>query len=439
VGDNYKRFVINTTDGSIVSNEDNEQQIMAAFAIGPDKRLYFGTIGTVQADGGKIQAVDIGAGLETGSWSVRGGDLQGTNRQRAAQQYQITFDGNGGTSPASQTVNHGDLVTRPADPVRSGYTFVQWNNGSVLWNFSLDVVTENLTLTAQWTSLPTHIVSFAGESVQLDPCNVIEGDTVVRPADPTRTGYVFSGWYTNDAPYDFHTPVTAAFTLTARWTANTYTVTFAGDGISGIPPQTVEHGIPAVRPSPDPAREGYTFNGWYNGEAEWNFATAITAPITLTAQWQINTYTVTFAGDGISNIPPQTVEHGIPAVRPSPDPAREGYTFNGWYNGEIEWNFATAITAPITLTAKWTSSSTAVSTTTAEALNVYPNPATDRLTIANNQRKAGSKIEVYTISGSLVAVHKVSAGSETTISIAALPAGTYVVKLGNRVAKVVVK
>jgi outer membrane protein assembly factor BamB len=82
VGDNYKIYAINTVTGDFVFNNDNEQQLMSAFSIGPDKRLYFGTIGTVQADGGSIQAYEINAGLETASWSIRGGDLQGTNRQK---------------------------------------------------------------------------------------------------------------------------------------------------------------------------------------------------------------------------------------------------------------------------------------------------------------------------------------------------------------------
>ncbi|MDR1120933.1 MAG: PQQ-binding-like beta-propeller repeat protein [Dysgonamonadaceae bacterium] len=82
VGDNYKIYAINTVTGEFVFNNDSEQQLMAAFTIGPDKRLYFGTIGTVQTDGGSIQAYEINAGLETASWSIRGGDLQGTNRQK---------------------------------------------------------------------------------------------------------------------------------------------------------------------------------------------------------------------------------------------------------------------------------------------------------------------------------------------------------------------
>jgi outer membrane protein assembly factor BamB len=81
VGGNYKVFGLNTTDGSVVFEEtDAANQIMAGAAIGPDKRLYLGTITTSNI--GYLKAYEINAGLETGSWSVRGGDLQGTNRQK---------------------------------------------------------------------------------------------------------------------------------------------------------------------------------------------------------------------------------------------------------------------------------------------------------------------------------------------------------------------
>ena len=80
-GTTRKRYAINTATGDFVFNEDFAQQIMAALSIGPDKRLYWGTIGSGNI--GTIYALEINAaGLETGSWSVRGGDLQGTNRQK---------------------------------------------------------------------------------------------------------------------------------------------------------------------------------------------------------------------------------------------------------------------------------------------------------------------------------------------------------------------
>ncbi|MDR3328978.1 MAG: T9SS type A sorting domain-containing protein, partial [Prevotellaceae bacterium] len=83
----------------------------------------------------------------------------------------------------------------------------------------------------------------------------------------------------------------------------------------------------------------------------------------------------------------------------------------------------------------------AMSTAVGEAgyapLRVYPNPATGgQLTIASEQGKAGDVAEVYSLLGVLVATHPV-VGDLTTIDIAHLPPGTYIVKVGSRAAKVV--
>lgn len=74
-------------------------------------------------------------------------------------------------------------------------------------------------------------------------------------------------------------------------------------------------------------------------------------------------YTVTFNTDGGSTVSSQTVESGKTATKPA-DPTKEGYTFAGWYNGDTEFDFATQITANITLTAHWTAQSTDPATTT---------------------------------------------------------------------------
>ena len=60
------------------------------------------------------------------------------------------------------------------------------------------------------------------------------GSTVTKPADPTREGYTFGGWYTDEActkAYDFSAAVTADMTLYAKWTKNA--VTPGGNGDSG--------------------------------------------------------------------------------------------------------------------------------------------------------------------------------------------------------------
>lgn len=71
---------LDITDGNIVFEEAVGQQVMAAVTIGPDKRLYCGTIGSDNI--GSIKAFAINKTLEPDSWSIRGGDIHGTNRQK---------------------------------------------------------------------------------------------------------------------------------------------------------------------------------------------------------------------------------------------------------------------------------------------------------------------------------------------------------------------
>lgn len=130
-----------------------------------------------------------------------------------------------------------------------------------------------------------------------------------------------------------------------------YTVTFDSDGGSAVEKQTVEEGKKATKPA-DPTKEGYDFAGWYNGEAAFDFETAIKANITLKAHWTIKTFTVTFDTDGGSTVAAQTVDYNQMATKPA-DPTKDGYVFLGWYNGDTKFNFTTKIMSNITLKADW--------------------------------------------------------------------------------------
>ncbi len=126
-----------------------------------------------------------------------------------------------------------------------------------------------------------------------------------------------------------------------------YTVTFVTEKEDEVPSQ-IRANAPAAQPA-DPAKEGYTFIGWYNGESEWNFETPVTADLTLTAKWQINRYTITFDTAGGSEVPSITQDYGT-AITPPAAPTRTGYTFAGW-DKTIP---ATMPAENITLTARWT-------------------------------------------------------------------------------------
>ena len=183
-----------------------------------------------------------------------------------------------------------------------------------------------------------------------------EGKAIKPTPDPEKTGYTFDGWYLNENDkFDFNTTITSDITLKAKWKINKYTVTFDSYGGSKVDPQEVEYGLCAKKPA-DPTLKGFTFKYWYLDDENqaYDFNTAITEDITLTAKWEINKYTVTFDSYGGSKVDPQEVEYGLCAKKPA-DPTLKGFTFKYWYLDDENqaYDFNTAITEDITLTAKW--------------------------------------------------------------------------------------
>ena len=273
-------------------------------------------------------------------------DLGGGTLGNSSEDIQIIVkNGSDFTAPAS------DGMTRPD---RDTGNFFMWRGSNGKFYVPGDSVPADVTaLTVQWTD-PTYAVTLHPNGGTINNGNVTEyiygvGATLPTADDMTYTGHTFKGWYDNESLTG--DPVTAIGGTEmgnkeywAKWEINQYTITFDTAGGSAIAPITQDYGIAITAPA-DPTREGYTFAGW-------DTAIPATMPahnMTITAQWTVNQYTITFDTDGGSEVAPITQDYGSAITAPAA-PTREGYTFTGW-DKTIP---ATMPAGDMTITAQWT-------------------------------------------------------------------------------------
>ncbi|MEK8129014.1 InlB B-repeat-containing protein [Paenibacillus filicis] len=287
--------------------------------------------------------------------------------------YTVNFDSNGGTAVSSQIIPTNKTATQPPAPSKTGYTFAGWytdRETTLSFDFAATAITSDITLYAKWT-VNSYSVTFnsnGGSAVSAQSVNY--NDFAQEPAAPTKEGHQFAGWYANEGlttSFNFEaTKITSNTVLYAKWTVNSYSVTFNSNGGTAVSAQSVNYNGYAQEPAA-PTREGYRFAGWYANEGlttAFNFAaTKITSNTMVYANWTVNSYSVTFNSNGGTAVSPQSVNYNGYAQEPAA-PTREGYRFAGWYANEsltTVFNFpATKITSNTVVYAKWTINSYAV-------------------------------------------------------------------------------
>ena len=232
-----------------------------------------------------------------------------------------------------------------------------WDKGGGTWS----------TVNGEWTTLtPNYTVTFDTNGHGTAPeaqCVAKNGKATQPTPAPTTTGYTFGGWYKEAGctnAWDFaNGVVTLDITLYAKWTVNTYQITYKEEDrtttIEGLEPTTYTYGV-GLAELPTPSEKiGYTFDSWYseycifedeegvnNPGHGWvddckrtSIATTDYGNVTFLAKYIPNTYTVTFntnegtinAGDINSYI------FGVGATLPT-DVTKENYTFLGWFDNE---------------------------------------------------------------------------------------------------------
>ncbi len=221
-------------------------------------------------------------------------------------------------------------------------------------------VTNDVTLFAKW-KLQSYVVYFESNGGSQVDAQIIEhGKLVVIPFPPTKTGWSFAGWFTDEKlnnKFDFTTKVTGKMTLYAKWTIDTYLVEFNSNDGSEVESQNVAYNDYVMVPTP-PTKTGWSFAGWFTDKElnnKFDFTTKVTGKMTLYAKWTIDTYLVEFNSNDGSEVESQNVAYNDYVMVPTP-PIKTGWTFAGWFTDEElnnKFEFTTKVTGKLTLFAKW--------------------------------------------------------------------------------------
>lgn len=302
--------------------------------------------------------------------------------------YTVEFDANGGT-PAAQTktVSYNAFFELPAVPVKTGYAFTGWNTEHDGSGTAIDATVRAAepilnvrntpyaaTFYAQWTPKKYTITFNAdgGTPNEQDFTDLTYGVAAVPvPTEPTKAGFAFGGWYTeqngggtqlDDTALVVNDSVLSAASLAnngtatvyyANWTSKSYKVVFdANDGkfadASTAKDATVAFGGTYTLPE-EPKRTGYTFGGWYTatsgGDQILNTTVASSENLnpaaadgetaaTFYAKWNAELYSIIFDADGgDSDATLSNLSYDQTLVLPA-SPVKLGYTFSGWYTAK---------------------------------------------------------------------------------------------------------
>ncbi len=220
-----------------------------------------------------------------------------------ANTYTITLDpGEGATCEETVLQRRFDFSYDIADaahtPKRQGYTFLGWftekDGGTEIGENTRVKIPNDHTLYAHW-KLDAYTVSFNTNGRGDAPASqdVPAGEKAVKPAAPLVTGYTLDGWYTEAACenlFSFDSEITGDIELFAKWTANTYHVTFDAAGGTCTPAEKEVTYDDVYGELPEASREGYNFAGWFTqkeGGDQVDESTAVTRTLdhTLYAHW----------------------------------------------------------------------------------------------------------------------------------------------------------
>ena len=258
----------------------------------------------------------------------------------------VTFDADGGTvSPNTRTFSPNTAIGELPIPTKTGYTFIGWYSDDTEQATEVTdetVFSTSTTIYARWVEDITVTFNASGGNVSINSKSFTPNTAIGELPIPTKTGFIFLGWYSDDTEQatevTAETVFNATTTIYAKW-LESITITFNANGGS-VSPNTRTFAVgSAIGELPTPSRIGYVFLGWYSDDTEQ--ATEITAETvfnsstTIYAKW-LESITITFNANGGSVSPNTRTFAAGNAIGELPTPLRDGYRFLGWFSDDTE-------------------------------------------------------------------------------------------------------
>lgn len=267
--------------------------------------------------------------------------------------FNVTFvHGNGIDNEVVENVEYGSKTEAKASK-KTGYT-VEWYADETLetvFNFATTEIKAVTTIYAKYTPIEYTVTYMDGQNVvTTKPVNY---DATAPEEASTKTGYTVK-WYTDAEctnEYNFATPITGNLTLYAKYTIETYTITFNHeDGAVNV---TVDYDNKVAAAAS--TKPGHSVKWYYmNGETKvyFDFDAGVTADYVLQPEYKINTYTVTIDHGKFGT---QTVSATYGTKIAEPDSKDETYNVEWYADAEFTtpFDFETAISGNTTVYGKY--------------------------------------------------------------------------------------
>lgn len=277
--------------------------------------------------------------------------------------YQVSFDTDGGSYIPPRIAEEGKTIIRPGNPTKENYIFLGWYLNDQEFTFE-PPITNNITLTAKWKE-KYHQVIFDSGSPETTIQRVEDGQKIVKPADPVQENKTFLGWYLNDELFNFKTAITENITLVAKF-KDDYKVTFhfnngSEDLVCYIKDNKL---LSSLFTFDEPTKEGYVLLDYCLNEeltiVLYSFNRNVTADMDIYVAWS-KQYYITYHLDGgvcedlieqYSEISTKNVSLILKT------PKKEGYYFRGYYQnsdftGERFYKVDKGVVSDYELYAKW--------------------------------------------------------------------------------------